>query len=292
VGAARFCAVYLGLQALAGLEPLVLGLRAVTGTASLIGFVVLARVYDELKDADADRRLAASGDPRTADRPIVRGIVDESDLRLLRNVLIGALVALQLPGAAPLPLFGFAVALTVFWLSSHWFFWPAVQRHLLLALVTTSPLTLFVLAYVATLFAADFGVEHLDGSAALLLVGLYAPMLAWETSRKIRTPADETDYETYTRAVGPRAALALPITFTLLATGMLATVAARAGLPPPYFWALGGACTLVVGACLAFVIAPSRRRAHLEPVTQGFLVVADLGLALGLASTFPLTWAG
>ncbi|MDP6539111.1 MAG: hypothetical protein QF903_16190 [Planctomycetota bacterium] len=291
LGVARFCAVYLGLQALAGSDALVLGPRAVTGTASLILFVVLARVYDELKDADTDRRLAATGDPRTASRPIVRGIVDEADLRALRNVLIVALIALQLPGAAPLPLAGFALALAVFWLSSNWFFWPAVERHLLLALLTTSPLTLFVLAYVATLFAADFGAGRLGASTALLLFGLYAPMLAWETSRKVRVPADETDYETYTKTLGPRRALALPITFALVTVALLASFAVRVGLPAPFFWALGSAGALFVGACLAFVIAPSRRRAHLEPFAQVFLLVADFGLAIGLACAFSVTWA-
>ena len=38
----------------------------------------------------------------------------------------------------------FAAALGILWLSSRWFFWPAIQKNLLLAFATHNPLTLVV----------------------------------------------------------------------------------------------------------------------------------------------------
>src|SRR5438094_479379 len=82
---------------------------------------------------------------------------------------------------------GFALGLV--WLSYHWFFSARVKRSLILAFLTHNPIALAVAAYVASLAAAEVGVARVPPLALLvLLVGLWLPIAAWETARKVRLP--------------------------------------------------------------------------------------------------------
>ena len=59
--------------------------------AAFTGYAMslLFRIYDELKDVETDRRLAAAGDPKYMERPIVRGLVDVEDLHALQWAALG-----------------------------------------------------------------------------------------------------------------------------------------------------------------------------------------------------------
>src|SRR5262249_49211647 len=118
----------------------------------------------------------------------------------------------------------------VMWLSFKWFFWPRMSEYLPVAFVTHNPIALLLGAYVVGLFADRFGVDRLHLSVAPLLVGLWFPLAAWEVSRKIRAPEDETTYRTYSRVLGWRAAAILPALFVIGSAGLLLDVARSADL--------------------------------------------------------------
>lgn len=283
-GVASFLALHWTLQALAGLSPLTVTWRMGLGALTVVGFMLLLRVYDELKDVEADLRLGKAGDPRYKDRAIVTGQVRVEDVAALRWWVTGGLVLANLPlGLAPLG--AFAVVFLLAWLSFRWFFCGAIQRNLLLAFVTHNPLSLAVEGYVLVLFAHELGWARLGPEAIPVLIGLWFPVAAWETSRKVRLPADETEYQTYSLLLGWRVAACLPLGFVSVSAGCLAWAALRAELSWIYVGLLLAAAAAVVGAVLLLVVAPSARRANLRPLVEAYTVVAQVGLVIALAAS-------
>jgi 4-hydroxybenzoate polyprenyltransferase len=278
-------AAHLGLQALDGQRPLRLTWRAIFGALSVYLFALLMRVYDEFKDADADAALAKAGDPRYRDRPLVTQEVTLDDLKALRTALLLLLVALNLPLGWPYATPAFAVLLLIVWLSSRWFFWPAMSRHLLIAVATHNPILLAFLAYVAAVYLQEFGgATHLHAGSAPLLIGMCLPWTAWETSRKIRIVEDETSYQTYSKIFGWRVAPLLPMTCIIVSTSCLVPTLRCAGLG---WWLpalLIGGCLVVVGACLRFRLAPTRERAQLRPFVDLYGALVNFGLIAGFGA--------
>jgi hypothetical protein len=278
---ANFLCLYWGALALAQPGPMRVTLRAVAGAASFFCFMLLMRVYDELKDVASDLRLGRAGDPKYQSRPIVTGQILESDLRRLRWVVTAVLVALNLPFARSAQGIAFAGVFALAWLSFRWFFWPTISRHLLLAFITHNPLGLALGAYAISVAIADFGLAPPSGALALL-VAFWLPLAAWETSRKIRVPADETDYETYSKTLG-RSAPLFPAGFVATSAGLLVWLGQVLGLGWIYTSAIALAAAVAVCACLLFLFAPTRGRARLQPYAELFGLVATVALPLALA---------
>ncbi|MCO5166336.1 MAG: UbiA family prenyltransferase [Planctomycetes bacterium] len=279
------------LQALAGDATLRFGPRAALCAALVLLFMLLLRVYDELKDVETDLRLGRAGDPRYKDRPIVTGAVQEGDLVLLRNITLVLMVAAALALRDPLALGVFAAALGLCWLSSRWFFWPPISTNILLAFVTHNPLSLAISAVVVAAFAGARGVDALGPWTAPLLVGLWTPVAAWETSRKLRTPEEETDYQTYSKVLGLRAAALVPGGFVLLSAACLAGVAWAADLGPAAPGVIGAAALGVAGAALRLSLRPTpARAARLRPLVEGYALVANVGLVAALVWARGVSW--
>jgi 4-hydroxybenzoate polyprenyltransferase len=288
--AASVLTVYFSLDALAGRAPVRVSWRAAVAVASLFLMALLMRVYDELKDVETDLRLGRAGDPRYKDRAIVTGRVRVEDLHALRWGVTAALFALNLPLGWPLPLAVFAAVFAFMWLSFKWFFWPAISRNILLAFVTHNPITLLFALYLVAVYARDFGVAAPTDSVVLLLVGLWLPVAAWETGRKVRRPEDETDYQTYSKKLGWKTAALVPALFIAGAAACLMIVARRAGLG----WALPSAILLAaavaLGASLRFRLRPTAAHANLRPYAELFALVANVGLPLAIAIRCGVSW--
>jgi len=289
---AKCLAIYLGLQALAGARSLAVGWRAVAAAVTVFGFMLLMRVYDELKDVEADTRLGKAGDPRYKDRPIVTGAVLVEDVNALRWALVAMLVAINLP-LGGWALVGFAVIFGVTWLSFQWFFWPAIKDDLLLAFATHNPIAVVLAFYVLTVFVGEAGWAAVDPLwATALLVGVWMPLAAWETARKIRVPEDETDYQTYSKIFGLKVAPLVPIGFTLIGATCIIAVTRAAGLSWTFPLILGGIALVPIGAALAFWLRPSRERAKLQPTAELFVLGTEAGLAAALIAAYGLRWVG
>jgi 4-hydroxybenzoate polyprenyltransferase len=254
-----------------------ISLRSIGGSISIVLFSLLLRVYDELKDAEADIRLGQAGDPRYKDRPIVTGAVMVDELGILRWVITIVLVAINVP-LGGWSVIGFTILFLVTWLSFKWYFVPVISRHLLLAFVTHNPIALFFGGYIVAVYAGDFGTQSIDGWALILLLAFWAPLGAWETARKIRAPEDETDYQTYSQVFGWKLAPFVPIAFIVLGTSCMIFLSGQAGLG----WVLPavavGASCIPVYRCIAFRISPSNKTAVIQPFVELYAVAMDLGL--------------
>jgi len=283
-GAANFLSIYFGLSALGGTGRMHVSGRVLSGATTFVLFMLLMRVYDELKDVESDRRLAAAGDPRYLNRPIVTGHVQAGDLVTLRWIVTGLLFACNVPFFASIQSLGFLTMFAFTWLSLRWFFWPKISKSLILAFLTHNPLSLVLAGYVLTVYVGENGVGSLTAWTLPLLVAYWFPIAAWETSRKIRIPADETAYETYSKAFGKAAPL-VPAAFVAVSAGLLVAIGWRAGLGRSGCGLIAGAALVTIAACLRFFFAPSRERARLQPFAELYGLAANLGLAAGLALT-------
>lgn len=282
-GIASYFAVELMLQALSGAGPLRIEVRSIVGAVSYVLFLLLMRVYDELKDVESDRRLAAAGDPRYMSRPIVTGHITVEDLVRMRWGLTALLVALHIPFALSWQGVAFALLMLIGWLALKWFFYPPISKSLLLALLTHNPIGLAGELYIVAVHVSAFGAGGLTvGKVALLLLAFWMPLTAWETSRKIRMPADETDYQTYSKLFG-RAAPLVPAVCIGISLALLVPLARTADAGTVFLGALVAVGILVIAACLLFRVAPTPARARLQPLTELYGLVANVGLVIALA---------
>lgn len=289
-GLATFCAIWFSTQALAGVEVLRLTGRSIAAGVTVVLFLLLLRVYDELKDVETDLRLGRAGDPRYKDRAIVTGRIEVGDLVFLRWFVTAALFALNLPLGAPLPLVPFLVTFAITWCSFKWFFWEAVSKNLLLAFITHNPMTLLLVVYVVSVYAAEFGTDAVPSGLWPVALAAWLPVAAWETSRKVRRPEDETDYQTYSKMLGHRVAASLPALLVAGASASLLIIAHRTGLSLVYSAIVALAALTVAGACVRFIVRPTTQGANLKPYTETFSLVATLGLTIALVVSRGLTF--
>ena len=277
-GVANALAIHLGLQALAKGGGLRVTWRLVLAALSVVLTMLLLRVYDELKDAASDAALARAGDPRFASRPVVDGRVTLRDVVTLRWLVTALLVIVNGAMVHPLPWAAFALLMAAAWGSLNWFFWPAVSRSLLLAFATHNPISLVVSAYVVAVYVADEGWGNLPVTGTALVVGLWLPVAAWEIARKIRLPADETEYETYSRRLGMRPAALLVAALAGGCAGALFLVSRAAGLGIAYDAALALVTLLLLARVGLLVARPTPARAALRPFAELLGAVATGGL--------------
>jgi len=286
----HFLAVWFALQALNGIAPARLTWSAIRGIATVALFLLLMRLYDELKDVDTDLRLGRAGDPLYRDRSLVTGAVRIEDVKLLRWLVTAVLLALNLQLGFAWASVAFWVVFAVTWLSFHWFFWPAMSEHLLVALATHNPISLLLSGYIVALFADTFGVDSIGASVFPLLVGLWLPIAAWETSRKIRAPEDETSYRTYSAVLGWKVAPFLPAVCVLVSAGFLVVVSSTAGLGFVFPVVIVAVAALVIYRCVLFRVTPTSARANLKPWGMLYASIANAGLAIAAAARAGITW--
>lgn len=289
-GFATFFATYFSLQALAGEPTLAVSVRAIVGATTIVLFMLLLRVYDELKDVESDTRLGRAGDPRYKDRAIVTGRVRVEDIEFLRWAVTVVLFALNVALFTWVTFGAFLFAFFFTWLSFKWYFYPAISKNLLLAFATHSPLTLVLLTYVVALFAVDATMLPPAEDVVLLVIATWFPIAGWETSRKLRAPEDETDYQTYSKMLGVRRAAALPVFFVGSSAFALIRVALSMGVSPLFACLVLAVALVVVGACVRFARAPSARTAKVQPFTEAYSLVTTLGLVVALVLAHGVTW--
>lgn len=285
---AGFFGFYFLAQALAGGGgPLTVTSRAIAGALTLAAFSLLMRVFDELKDQEADRTLFP-------DRPLPSGRVRLRDLQGLGLALVGGMLALNL-AMGPVALAGFLVMLLYGLGTFVWFFAEGPHRRsLLLTVATHNPVVVFCNLYVWAVWSADAGVGlALPPPAAWAgLVMYWMPVLAWEFSRKIKAPEDENAYVTYSRLLGPRPAAAVPFAAISLSAGLAAWFGLTLGLPAPAL-ALGGAAYAAAAfAFVRFFAAVSPANARLKPFAEAFSLGLYLALLGGLIARHGVAWGG
>ncbi len=281
-GAAFFLSIYLGLQAVAGALPIRLGWPATVGVASTILWMLLVRLNDDMTDMELDRKLATAGDPKYQGRPTVTGAVRQGDLRLLSVLGLTAFLALNVTLGPSLALAACVFGWFITWVGFRWFFierWSHNPGPL--AYLARKGLTVFVAVYAAAIFVDQRGWALTWWTGPLLLAPC-AGVACWEVGRKIRLPADETTYATYSSVLGWRRATMLTGSFVVLNWIMLLPLAVAADAGAVYAGLLSLAALLALGACARLLLRPTRDRTRLGPWMQLYGAVGHGGLALAL----------
>ncbi len=264
-------------------QPHLLSWYAAAAIATLFLFGLILRLMDELKDRDIDQELFS-------DRPLPSGRVLESDIK----ISLGAVMALFLlvnawmgkPLLMALLLLGYSL------LMFRFFFISAVlRRYLLLALATHNPVAALTLLYLVVVFAAAHGLPlaaiHWP-QTLLLMVMFWSMLFAWEVARKIRAPAEETAYVTYSRILGRPGAVLLaggPQTVSLVIGLYFYTSLALS----PVFLAL-----LLIGygrtawAYARFLLYPSPVTSKLKPYAEQY----TLTVAMAVLFDYLVRWGG
>lgn len=242
------------------------------GSGSVFATMLVLRLMDELKDRDVDLWLFAS-------RPLPSGRVLESDIRLALWLVSGVFVVAHL-GRGPalwtaLGVLGYAT------LMYRWFFVPALMRpRLLLTLATHNPVIPVLLLHLVVIAAQarGRGLGDLDGGVVMTLVVVYwAPVLAWEIARKIRSRGEENAYVTYSRLLGAEGAVLLVASTQTLALGLGVRLGHVHGLHAAWLACAGAGWTVAQAAHVRFLLRPDPISSRLRPFAELFLLALLLG---------------
>ena len=224
---------------------------------NIFATLLILRLMDGLKDRDIDRRLFP-------DRPLPSGRVLESDIR---RTLAATIVLYLAANAYAAPVFLAAALVLGYAGLMYWrFFAPArLERSLPLTLATHTPVVplLLLQAHVAAADRLGIPPGELRWADILPAVAMvWCSILGWELARKIRAPAEETAYVTYSRILGPAGAVAAAAAAQGLAVALGVHLAVRFRLPPWHPATLGAAWVLCAAAYARFLLPAGP--AHLE----------------------------
>jgi 4-hydroxybenzoate polyprenyltransferase len=241
---------------------------AFVGIASIFSVMLIIRLMDEIKDKEIDRQFFP-------ERPLPSGKIFEADIRativavtlfyLLINLVTGANFSVAL----------FLLAYT-FLMFKHFFIPTILQKSLLLTLATHNPLVALMLLYVAALFVDQAAIElaKIDWRATVLLIVMnWATVLAWEISRKIRRPADENGYVTYSQIFGPNGALLFASTAQCVTLVIGMYFVWSLALAPLFavLWAI--AYLVPMAAYARFLLRPTATTAKVGPYAEAYMVI-------------------
>lgn len=245
--------------------------RLVAGALVLAGmlfaFYLLLRVMDEHKDCEVDRR-------RFPDRVLSRGLVTLSQLRY-----VGAICVLFLIAAGwwfgPAMLVTVVVMLTYSFLMLNEFFVGAWLKQHVFVYAVSHNVVVFLSIHLCFL---GFGLlsgrpeTWRDLDVTLAALALNVLFFSLEVARKIRMPEREMEgVDTYSRAIGHRAAAWLAVLLHVPAAALLA--AADFSISAPAWAAMGFFWMLLAGAAARFTTRPTAEGAEgfIRPVSLAFL---------------------
>jgi 4-hydroxybenzoate polyprenyltransferase len=234
--------------------------------ATVVLMLLLLRIMDELKDLQTDLRLFP-------ERPVPRGDVLVSDLRLLGFAIIAGLLGLNLfvTGAVWMFLAVLGYSLLMY---RYFFLRRYMARNILFALATHNPIFYLLFLYVGSVYR-NTAAPELDPGIALPLGAVFLCFsLSWEISRKIRRPEEETAYQTYSMVLGFRRALAIPVMLGAVAVTILLRL----------YWELFSPASIIVLLAALLMMAGTFHRVakgrhpalRLRPATELFIVTVQL----------------
>lgn len=237
----------------------------------LLTFIL--RMFDEIKDREVDRVLFP-------DRLLSKGEVLYSDIHKMLITALFIWVPLNyIFGNSP---FVFTVLCVYCFLFFKYFFVPNIlSKNILLALVTHNPLMFLASFYICTLYAADQELPLYTFRNMLLALIFWMPSISWETARKVRAPKDETDYQTYSKLIGPRLAVLIPMGATVVQA--LSIHAVSGGMQHQLIlrgvvWGLCAVYLIFTG--LFMITLDSKVAASLQKITEAHIILFSFAVVL------------
>ena len=274
VSVSSFFSLYF-LSAVLRDEPLQVSGASLAGALTIFLFLLFLRVSDEWKDREVDKLLFPT-------RPLPSGRVLLSDLKVLLGGVCILMVILNIFWTnALLPfllLFGYG------WLMFFYFFIPQIiSKSLLWALLTHNPSVLCMNLYVLSI-SSPF-----TPTTLLLALLFWLPALAWELSRKIRAPEEETEYQTYSKIFGYRGATLIPL--GLFGIHCMAILRLPIPLSIPFRSLLTLTFLVLLLFFLRFLHTPNSKTSKLKPFVEGYMGISSLGLLIELWAQKGVVWA-
>lgn len=270
--AIQFLAVYLWAATALDPGPVRLGAAVVVGWFSLFLFLLFLRVSDEIKDQDSDPHFFPS-------RPLPSGKVRPADLWVLWSVCLGLLLALN--AFLPVLWIPFALVLGYLLLMFRYFFMrQPISNNILLANLTHNPSGFLLHLYTACVAASVYQQDIWQASVLLTALTFWPLSILWEVSRKIRSPDEETDYQTYSMVLGPRKAAGLAVAL-LAIFGALVSWGALVRETHWLFVGLFGAASLALLLVYGrFVRWPDQGGLHLKTLTEIYIALVLVAVVI------------
>ena len=246
------------------------------GLASSLLFMLLIRMFDELKDFELDKRIFPN-------RPVPRGVVYKSDLHLIAIVTFILLVAINII-FAPKTLIIFSFVMVYALLTFKWFF--AEKLHLdniFLTMLTHQPLPYLINFYLLhTALASGVNYENFTSSHFALLMFFSIPITIWETSRKIRNKEKEDDYQTFSRVLGSSGAAYIPLIAAYITTALSFYAGSLLNLGLSFLIITTMTAIYASIFYIRFIIRPSEKNNNLETTATIFSLLISLNLIIHL----------
>jgi 4-hydroxybenzoate polyprenyltransferase len=234
---------------------------------NLFAFPLLMRICDEFKDKDSDRELFP-------DRCLPRGIVKYSDIKILGILLYSLFLAVNL--LTLIQNFNSFSLILFFFLNFYlylflkYFFIPnIVKPSLIIALVISNPIT-----WLSMFYNLNFIFEAKNNLFIVSLI-FWIPCWIWEISRKIRAPEDETEYQTYSKAMGHKLSTIIPLLGFYLIIGILSFIINQ----PTHLYQLIMICIFLILSFISlnFLRLPSKNKSIIiHRASELFLTIFTL----------------
>ena len=266
--------LFFAIQLFIGTNTPIISLYSLVGVATMLGFMLIMRVFDELKDEEVDARLFPH-------RPYPRGAVKKRDLIVMAVAVFGVVVAFNLYRSYTLPFFLWSVFYG--FLTYKWFFLRrTIQNNLLLALFSHQPLTLIVNMYVASTAMVQVNQFGWDANILLAMITFFLPVFAWEISRKIKAKNTENDYVTYSKILGPRIAAGSCYVVLFSFSVLLIWLGIQFGFSTWHFWLQLLPLGYIMFIFGRFILTPISAHNQLKTTTELWPAVASLVFLIGI----------
>lgn len=260
--------LFFTIQLFLGVERPILSFYSLFGVATILGFMLIMRIFDELKDTEIDSKLFAQ-------RPFPRGAVKKSDLLTLLFITLTIVIIINSLRDYTLPFF--LICLGYGFLTYKWFFMKEViSKNLILALATHNPITYLINIYVVSTAMVQTTIFHWNSIIFLSAFIFYLPVLGWELSRKIKAKGAENEYVTYSSIFGYKRASLLSLLVHLgFSAGMI-----YLGVLLNFYW-VHFTLQLVVIAYLItiyllFLVNPTQENNRLKKASEFQSAIATL----------------
>ncbi len=269
--------LFFSVQLLLGSKTPIISLYSLIGVATMLGFMLIMRVFDELKDEEVDAVLFPH-------RPYPRGAVLKRDLVVMAISVFVVVVLLNSYRNYTLPFF--LACVFYGFLTYKWFYLRTmIQNNLLLALFTHQPLTLIVNLYVAS--TAMVQVNNFAWNTQLIHTSIifFLPVFAWEISRKIKAANTENAYVTYSKILGSRTAAGICWAIVFIFSLSLIWLGIKFDFPTWHIYLQVLPIGYITFIFCRFIFNPTQAHLQLKSTTEIWPAVASLFFLVALVVT-------
>ncbi len=253
------------------------------GLASSLLFMLLIRVFDDIKDFELDKKIFPN-------RPATRGDVLKPDLYLITIVTFVILVLINF-GFATKTRYIFSFVLIYALLTYKWFFIKKLHlKYVFLTMLTHQPLPYLINFYLMhTALASGAKYEHFTQSHFALLLLFTIPITIWETSRKIRSKKKEDRYQTFSKILGASNATFIPLTAVLITTVLNYYAGALLHFGLSFYIIVTFAAIYAGIFYIRFIMSPTESHNNLKTTASVFTGLISLNLFIHIFLAINIT---